>query len=81
MRATATLTKGDSGAPMDSVEGKRSSVSGGDQMTLSGGGESFGEWEQGEELTRGGKSKGAPGFFVDAEMGKGKEAGARHITY
>jgi hypothetical protein len=43
---------------MNSVEGKRSSVTRGGQMMSTEGGEAFDEWEQGEELARRGKLNG-----------------------
>jgi hypothetical protein len=75
MHAAAALTKnrGDGGAPMDSVEGKRSSVTESGQMMPVEGVEAFGMGEQDEELTHGRKlrrGEGIVGAFVPRQRKK-----------
>jgi hypothetical protein len=80
MHVAAALTKNkrDGSAPMDSVEGKWSSVIRSGQMMLVEGVEAFGEGEQDEELMHGGKSRGGGivGAFVPRQRKKwGREWG------
>jgi hypothetical protein len=69
---------------VESVEGKRSSVTGGGQIMPAEGGEAFSEWEQGVELVRGGKLKGVGGQClcteIEEDMGEGVGASLAHAN-
>jgi hypothetical protein len=70
---------------VESVEGKRSSVTGGGQIMPAEGGEAFSEWEQGVELVHGGKLKGGGGSVpLHRDRGRygggsGGQLGARQL--
>jgi hypothetical protein len=69
------------GGPVDYVEGKRSSVTGGGQKMLAEGGEAFGECEEGEELMHKWKSRegGVGAFCAETEEEMGEGVGASSV--